>query len=162
MTALTLDELCAWTAEERGKWEAWFPKHPEALAFVLKGDRFGTVAGMVGHIFEAEQRQTYRLASGAVPERKDPVGGTTPELFAAGRKSRAFFRETVARFGPSDWSTVLEFDTPGGKLSITKRKLALHLPLHEMRHWAQIARTVREHDIAPPGKHDLMFSEVLK
>ena len=90
------------------------------------------------------------------------VGGTTPELFAAGRKSRAFYREAVARFGPGDWSTILEFETPGGKLSITKRKLALHLPLHEMRHWAQIARTVREHDLAPPGKHDLMFSEVIK
>ena len=41
MTALTLDELWAWTDEERSKWEAWFPKHPEALTLVLKGDRFG-------------------------------------------------------------------------------------------------------------------------
>jgi uncharacterized damage-inducible protein DinB len=162
MNALTIDELCAWTEEERNKWEAWFPKHPVALAFVLKGDRFGTVAGLVGHIFEAEQRQTHRLVGGLVPERKDPVGGTAPELFAAGRKSRAFYRESVAKLGSADWGTVLEFDSPGGRLSITKRKLALHLPLHEMRHWAQIARTVREHDLAPPGKHDLMFSEVMK
>lgn len=162
MIALTIDELLAWTDEERGKWEQWLPKHPEALAFVLKGDRFGTVAGLVGHIFEAEQRQTYRLAGGPVPERKDPVGGRVPELFAAGRKSRAFFRDTVAKLGTADWATVLEFETPGGKLSITKRKLALHLPLHEMRHWAQIARTVREHDVAPPGRHDLMFSDVIK
>ena len=162
MTTLTLDELLAWTEEERNKWEAWFPKHPEALAFVLKGDRFGTVAGLVGHIFEAEQRQSHRLAGGPVPERKDPVGGTVPELFAAGRKSRAFYRDAVAKLAPNDWATVLEFETPSGKLSVTKRKLALHLPLHEMRHWAQIARTVREHDVAPPGKHDLMFSETMK
>jgi uncharacterized damage-inducible protein DinB len=162
MTALTLDELCGWTEEERDKWEPWFATHPEALGIVLKGDRFGTVAGLVGHIFEAEQRQTHRLAGTTVPERKDPVGGTAPALFAAGRMSRAFFRQTIARLGPADWTTDLTFDTTGGPITVTKRKLALHLTLHEIRHWAQIARTVREHDIAPPGKHDLMFSAVVQ
>lgn len=162
MTALTLEELLAWSDEERGKWEPWFARHPGALGFALKGDRFGTVAGLIGHIFEAEQRQTHRLAGSPVPERQDPVGGTAAELFAAGRRSRGFLRETVARFGAGDWSAILEFDTASGRLSVTKRKLALHLPLHEMRHWAQIARTVREHDVAPPGRHDLMFSEAIK
>lgn len=162
MIALTLDELCAWTEEERGKWEPWFTQHPEALSFTLKGDRFGTIAGLVGHIFEAEQRQTHRLAGTPAPERKDPVGGTTPELFAAGRKSRTFFRASVARLGDADGRAEITFDTLGGPITVTKRKLALHLTLHEARHWAQIARTVREHDLAPPGKHDLMFSDVLK
>ena len=162
MTALTLDELCAWTEEERDKWEPWFAAHPDALGFVLKGDRFGTVAGLVGHIFEAEQRQTHRLAGTPVPERKDPAGGSAPELFRAGRTSRAFFRRTTAGLGAGDWTAELTFDTTGGPITVTKRKLALHLTLHEIRHWAQIARTVREHDLAPPGKHDLMFSGVLK
>lgn len=162
MTALTLDELLAWTDEERAKWEPWFTQRPESLSLVLKGDRFGTIAGLVGHIFEAEQRQTHRLAGTAVPERKDPVGGTTPDLFAAGRRSRASFRDAVARLGDADWRAPLTFDTVTGPITVTKRKLALHLPLHEVRHWAQIARTVREHDLAPPGKHDLMFSDVVK
>lgn len=162
MTALTLDELLAWTEEDRTKWEAWFAQHPEALGLTLKGDRFGTVAGLIGHIFEAEQRQSHRFGGGPVPERKDPAGGSPAELFAVGRRSRAFFRESTSSLTPADWTSTITFDTVGGPITLTKRKLALHLPLHEVRHWAQIARTVREHDIAPPGKHDLMFSEVLK
>lgn len=162
MIALTLDELLAWTDEERGKWEAWLPKHPQALRFVLKGDRFGTVAGLIGHIFEAEQRQSHRFGPGPVPERNDPDGGTSESLFAAGRKSRAFFRESTAKLTPADEAATITFETVGGPITVSKRKLALHLPLHELRHWAQIARTVREHDLAPPGKHDLMFSETMR
>ena len=162
MIDLHLDELLAWTEEERGKWEAWFPAHPEALALVLTGDRVGTVAGLIGHIFEAEQRQSHRFGGGPVPERKDPPGGSAAELFAAGRRSRAFFRESVSALSAADWTAVLTFDTASGPITATKRKLALHLPLHEIRHWAQIARTVREHDLAPPGRHDLMFSDVMK
>ncbi|HVX87740.1 MAG TPA: DinB family protein [Gemmatimonadales bacterium] len=161
MIALQLDELLAWTEEDRAKWETWFAAHPAALAFVLKGDRFGTVGGLVGHIFEAEQRQSHRFGGGPVPERRDPPGGSVAELFAAGRRSRAFYRESISNLTPADWAATLTFETTGGPITITKRKLALHLPLHEVRHWAQIARTVREHDLAPPGRHDLMFSEVV-
>ncbi len=162
MIALQLDELLAWTEEDRAKWEAWSLAHPEAPGIVLKGDRFGTVAGLIGHIFEAEQRQSHRFGGGPVPERKDPPGGSAQELFAAGRRSRAFFRESVSKLSAADWASTITFETVGGPITVSKRKLALHLPLHEVRHWAQIARTVREHDIAPPGRHDLMFSDVLK
>lgn len=162
MTALTLDELLAWTEEEREKWDSWFARHPDALGFVLAGDRFGTVAGLVGHIFEAELRQSHRFGKGPVPERKDPVGGTAPELFAAGRRSRAAFRAATGALTGTAWEEKLTFATVTGEISITKRKLALHLPLHEIRHWAQIARTVREKGLAPPGKHDLMFSEAVE
>lgn len=162
MIALSLEELLAWTEEERAKWEAWLPAHPGALAFVLKGDRFGTVAGLIGHIFEAEMRQSHRFGGGPVPGRNDPDGGSVDSLFAAGRTSRAFFRAESAKLTGAAWEAMLSFETTSGQLHITKRKLALHLPLHEMRHWAQIARTVREHDLAPPGKHDLMFSAVVK
>ena len=162
MIPLQLEELLTWTEEERGKWEAWFPKHPEALAIVLKGDRFGTVSGLIGHIFEAERRQAHRIGGLTVPERKDPPGAGAAELFAAGRAARSFYRAQLEKVSPAGWSEVLTFETPGGSISLTKRKLALHLPLHETRHWAQIARMVREHDIAPPGKHDLMFSQVVK
>ena len=162
MTALTLDELLAWTEEERGKWEPWFAKHPETLNIPLKGDRFGTIGGLVGHIFEAEWRQAHRLTGAPVPERKDPPNAPLAQIFASGRAGRKLFREAIAGMKGDQWNDILAFETPMGALTVSKRKLALHLPLHETRHWAQIARTVREHDIAPPGKHDLMFSGVIK
>lgn len=162
MITITLDELLAWTEEERGKWEAWLPAHPDALSLALKGDRFGTVAGLIGHIFEAENRQSHRFDGGSIPERKDPVGGTVESLFESGRRSRAKFRSATGRMKETDWDRTVKFDTVGGPITVSLRKLALHLPMHEIRHWAQVARTVREHDLAPPGRHDLMFSDVLK
>ena len=158
---LSLDDLWAWTEEERAKWEAWFPAHPEALEFVLRGDKFGTVGGLVGHSFEAEWRQAHRFGAGPVPERKDPVGLGIPELFDYGRRARAFFRAEAAKMSAAAWDETIAFQTASGPVTLTKRKLALHLPLHEIRHWAQIARTVREHDLAPPGRHDFAFSDAV-
>jgi uncharacterized damage-inducible protein DinB len=159
MITLSLDELLAWTEEERGKWESWCASHPEALAFTLRGDRFGTVGGLIGHIFEAEWRQSHRLTGEAVPERVDPANAPARVIFDRGRTSRMAFRAAVAKMSDPAGADLLTFETASGTISVTKRKLALHLPLHEIRHWAQIARTVREHDLAPPGKHDLMFAE---
>jgi len=162
MTALTLDELLAWTDEERAKWEPWFAQHPEALNITLKGDRFGTVGVLVGHIFEAEWRQAHRLGGAPVPDPKDPANAPASQIFAAGRAARKRFREATSGVKGEKWNEMITFVTSIGSLTVTRRKLALHLPLHELRHWAQIARTVREHDIAPPGKHDLLFSEAIK
>lgn len=160
--AITLDELLAWTEEERTKWEGWFAAHPEALAIPLRGDKFGTVGGLIGHIFEAEWRQAHRFGGGPVPERKDPIGLEGKALFEYGRSTRAFFRTEAAKLAERDWTGAIAFTTVSGPVELTRRKLALHLMFHETRHWAQIARAVREHEVAPPGKHDLMFSQIVK
>lgn len=162
MIALTLEELFAWTEEERGKWESWFADHPGALALSLKGDKFGTVGGLIGHIFEAEWRQAHRFGGGPVPERKDPAGLDRVALFDYGRSTRAYIRGEASKLRDPDWSATIGFSTVNGPVELTKRKLVLHLMLHETRHWAQIARTVREHDLAPPGRHDLMFSDSVR
>jgi uncharacterized damage-inducible protein DinB len=38
------------------------------------------------------------------------------------------------------------------------RKLIAHI-LVQIRHWAQVAVTIRQHGLAPPGEHDLLFSK---
>lgn len=162
MVAITLDELLAWTEEERSKWEGWFASHPDALTIPLQGDKFGTVGGLIGHIFEAEWRQAHRFGGGPVPDRKDPTGLGAQALFDYGRSTRGFFRTEAAKLHDHDWTGSIAFTTVSGAVELTRRKLALHLMLHETRHWAQIARAVREHDLAPPGRHDLMFSDTVR
>ena len=62
MIALSLDELLAYTDEERGKWRAWLEAHPEALALRLQpGGRFATVGALIDHIFLVEARHLARL-----------------------------------------------------------------------------------------------------
>jgi uncharacterized damage-inducible protein DinB len=40
---------------------------------------------------------------------------------------------------------------------VSRRKLAAHILLHELRHWAQTAYAARVAGIQPPGEHDLLF-----
>ena len=47
----------------------------------------------------------------------------------------------------------------GFHLRGTARKLVVHILVHEVRHWAQAAVVVRQDGLAPPGDHDLCFSE---
>jgi uncharacterized damage-inducible protein DinB len=43
---------------------------------------------------------------------------------------------------------------------MTRRKLATHVVLHEVRHLAQVAHAARAAGIEPPGEHDLLFCPV--
>ena len=47
----------------------------------------------------------------------------------------------------------------GFRLEGPARKLNAHILVHEIRHWAQIAVTMRQHELAPPGEHDLVLSK---
>ena len=48
-----------------------------------------------------------------------------------------------------------------GTYPLSPRKLLFHMALHEVRHWAQVASTVRMAGFAPPGEHDLFYSKAL-
>jgi hypothetical protein len=52
-------------------------------------------------------------------------------------------------------------DSAGHHRSASTRKVILHALMHEVRHWAQIARLMRERGFAPPGGHDLLMSSAL-
>jgi uncharacterized damage-inducible protein DinB len=57
---------------------------------------------------------------------------------------------------------VMTIDIRGRQWTMTPRKLLLHILVHEIRHWAQIALAVRLSGLEPPGDHDLLFSKALK
>ena len=44
---------------------------------------------------------------------------------------------------------------------MTRRKLLLHILLHEMRHLAQLAYAARIAGHEPPGEHDIFYFEEL-
>ncbi len=66
--AITLDELLAWSAEERAKWLSWLKANPKALELTMQpGGRFPTVASLIDHIFLVEHRHTLRLQRRELP-----------------------------------------------------------------------------------------------
>jgi uncharacterized damage-inducible protein DinB len=163
MIAITLDELLAYSDEERVKWRAWLEQHPQALNMRLQPDgRFATVGALIDHIFLVEARHIARLQRQSVPETSDVAAGNVSALFAYGERVRHALRECVRGIGPEDAATMREFTVQSGTARMTPRKLLLHIAMHETRHWAQIALGVRQTGLAPPGNHDLFYSTALE
>ena len=80
---LTLDELLAWTAEERAKWHVWLKANPAALdVSVQPGGRFPDVGSLVDHTFLVEVRHTCRLQRHDLPSESGVAVGDIAGLFA--------------------------------------------------------------------------------
>jgi len=163
MTAhITLDELLGWTAEERAKWLPWFKSNPAALDVTVQpGGRFPTVGSLIDHIFLVEHRHTARLQSKELPTASGVSAGDVDTLWAYADRGRRAVQEFAPSLSDADLNTPRAVVIPSGTYSMSPRKLLLHMALHEVRHWAQIAAAVRAAGFAPPGDHDLFYSNVM-
>ena len=163
---LTIGELLSYTDEERAKWENWFRTHgndPVKLAVPM--EVHPTVGALIAHCFWAELFYAQWMR-GDLPtqERMKEVieglnGELADELFEFGSASRKAMREAVDEFTEEDWQKTHKVEGPGFELRGSARKLIAHILVHEIRHWAQVALTIRQHGLVPPGDHDLLFSE---
>ena len=159
---LTFRELLDYTAAETRRWEDHFRADPEALALPYAEGATATVAGLVRHIFAVELRHTQRLSGRPVTGYEAVPEGPADALFAAGREARALLEGYLAGATPEDLNAVLEFDTlSAGRQRASKRKLAAHVLLHGVRHWAQLASHLRAAGRPTAWGHDLLFSDAL-
>ena len=162
MIALSLDELLAYTDEERGKWRVWLNDHPAAMDLRLQPDgRFLTVAALIDHIFLVEARHLARLQGTTVPEASGVRPGDADALFAYAARTRDALRGYAARLDEVEAHKLRDFAIQSGTYRMTPRKLLLHICLHETRHWAQIALGARQAGLAPPGNHDFFYSKAV-
>jgi uncharacterized damage-inducible protein DinB len=162
MMTLSLDELLAYTDEEREKWREWLLAHPDALYLRVQPDgRYATVGALVDHIFLVEVRHLARLQQQDVPSASG-VAMEVPALFAYADSGRRGLRNFVAALSDADATAVRTFTVQSGSFSLTPRKLLFHIAFHETRHWAQIALAVRQAGLEPPGNHDLFYSRSLR
>jgi uncharacterized damage-inducible protein DinB len=162
MLALAIDELLAYTDEERGKWRNWLTAHPAAMDLRLQADgRFPTVASLIDHIFLVETRHLARLRGTPVPSDSGVKEGDCDALFAYGAETRDALRAYLRALDEVDAQKPRSFTVQSGTFEMTPRKLLMHIPLHEIRHWAQIALSVRQAGFTPPGNHDLFYSKAL-
>jgi uncharacterized damage-inducible protein DinB len=161
--ALTADELIDYTAWQRAQWRDWLREHPEALALDAgpHGDgRFTSVGDLVKHVFSAEQRYVQRLTGQPLTDLADVPTGSVDALFAAGNDGRRALRGLLANLPPDAWDWPREFIILGHHVTATPRKIVMHVLLHEIRHWAQIATLCRLKGIVPRF-HDFLGSPVM-
>jgi uncharacterized damage-inducible protein DinB len=159
---LSVHELLHYTDEERSRWERWFRQNGEdLLKMPLAGDRESTVGALILHIFGPELRYVQRLRNESLDEYRARPCSHIDELFGFGLETRKAMRQFAQSARPEDWDRMLDFGIAGRHYSASTRKIVLHVLIHELRHWAQVARIMRERGFVPPGDHDLLMSSAL-
>jgi uncharacterized damage-inducible protein DinB len=156
-----LHELLTYSDHERAKWRAWFEADPSRLDLPFqKGGRFPTIGGLLDHVFLVERRHLSRLEGATPPESTGVKPGDLKGLFEYAELVRADFRQFVTTIDDAAASEPFTFTIPTGPMTMSRRKLATHVVLHEVRHLAQVAYAARAAGVEPPGEHDLFFCPV--
>ena len=164
---VTIDELLDHLGEERAKWREWFSVHGDAaLGIALSNETHPSVGALVLHCFWAElfyahlvRGETLTRESDIVQQNRDLPDDQADAVFAFGQCAHDAMRMFADRAGDEEWERLHEIDGPGIRIEGSARKLVSHILVHEIRHWAQIAMVMRQNGLAPPGDHDLIFSD---
>jgi uncharacterized damage-inducible protein DinB len=157
---VALDELLAYSDAERAKWKAWIAADPGRLTLPFHpGGRFPTFASLLDHVFLVERRHLARLQGATPPEATGVAASDWKALFDYGDLVRADFRRFLLDLDQQEASGTLTFggQSATGTFTMTRRKLATHVVLHEVRHLAQLAYAARVAGHEPPGNHDLFY-----
>jgi len=156
-----LPELLTYSDHERAKWRAWVETDPSRLALPFQpGARFPTLGSVLDHVFLVERRHLSRLEGATPPDSTGVPAGDVKALFEYAELVRADFRRFVTTLDDAAAAQVFTFTLPTGSQTMTRRKLATHVVLHEVRHLAQVAHAARAAGVEPPGEHDLFFCPV--
>jgi uncharacterized damage-inducible protein DinB len=145
---LDYDHLLEYTDWQRESWQAWFIRQrPGTLAVSTGPDgdgRLNTVGEVVRHIFSAETRYVQRLTDQPLIDASAlPATDDIDALFAFGRESRSSLRTYIATLPPDQLDVSRELTIVDVVRRVTPRKILVHVVLHEVRHWAQIATILR-------------------
>lgn len=161
---LTYAELLRYTQEERDKWRGFFTAHPDAMETEVQpaGGRYSTVGSLIDHIFLVERRHLQRLGNVPVDTKTGLSGHHVAPLFDYGASVRRELEQYVSDLDDFVADEPRAFTVATGDFVLTPRKLLFHCLIHETRHWAQIALSLRRASVDPPGNHDLFFSKALK
>lgn len=161
---LTLDDLLDYTVWERQKWHDWLRQHGNEVLKISAGahgdGRFTTVGDLVRHIFSAEIRYIDRLSGRALTDTASIPNDDIEALFQFGEQSRKELRGFLETFRPEKWDVPEDHKLGNHVLTLTPRKIVVHVVLHEIRHWAQIATLLRLNGLSGEF-HDFLFSPVM-
>jgi len=161
---LSLNELMDYTDWEREKWHAWLRQHGDEVLKISAGPhgdgRFKTVGDLVRHMFSAEKRYIDRLSGRALTDTASVPNDDIEALFQFSQQSRKDLREFVERFPVQEWDVPQDHKILNYFLRATPRKIIVHILVHEIRHWAQIATLFRLNGLTDEF-HDFLFSPAM-
>lgn len=141
---LSADKLVAWNDETAQRWRKFIAGKPIVLSLLCDIRNGKTVADTLQHIVAVELRYAQRLAGLPESPYEEIPKNSIDSLMAA--HDLAFFLVRNLLSNPDyDWSTELAFDTiSAGRLRASRETILIHLTLHSIRHYAQLATLVRQ------------------
>lgn len=161
---LMLEDLIEYTDWERGKWREFLRAHGDELLKLGVGShgdgRFESVGDVVRHIFAAEKRYIDRLSGREITDTSGLASDKSEVLFDFGAQSRKQLKEFIASFPAEQWDEALELNLMNRTIRATPRKIVVHVLMHEIRHWPQIATLLRLNGIVGELR-DFLFSPVM-
>jgi uncharacterized damage-inducible protein DinB len=113
---------------------------------------------VLDHVFLVERRHLTRMQGGQLPEKTGVQPGDWHGLLAYAEAARADLRGYLGGLTEQAAGQWMTFTVQSGTFTMTRRKLASHILLHEIRHLAQIAYAARLAGHAPPGEHDFFYA----
>jgi len=162
--SLSLNELMDYTDWERQKWHDWLRQHGDEVLKISAGPhgdgRFKTVGDVMRHMFAAEKRYIVRLSGRSLTDAASIPNDDIEALFRFSQQSRKDLREFVETFPTQKWDVPQDHKMLNNVLTATPRKIVVHILLHEIRHWAQIATLFRLNGLVEDF-HDFLFSPVM-
>ena len=161
---LSLSDLIDYTDWERQKWYDRLSQQSDAVLKTSIGShgdgRFSTVGDLVRHIFSAEKRYVERLLGQPLTDTSSVPADNLEALFQFGDESRGELKGFVEAFPVEKWDVPFEFKLMNSVLRVTPKKIIVHVLVHEMRHWAQIATLLRLNGMTGEF-HDFLFSPAM-
>lgn len=159
MTAgIELRELLAYSSHERAKWREWVAADPRRMETPFQpGARFPTIGSLFDHIFLVERRHLSRLEGGTPPDSTGIKPQDWSALFEYADLVRADLEKYIADMDETEARQTMTITVQSGTQVMSRRWLAAHILLHEMRHLAQIAYALRASGHEPPGRHDIFY-----
>lgn len=158
---ISFEDLLRYEEEQLEKWRELFTKRPHLLQ--LEASPTENVAGVLFHIFVAEHHSAQRLLGEMMTPKNEFRQTTVDELFAIATQAHAKMRQFLARQDSVSMEELRTYPSHTlGEFSATPKKLLMHALIHAIRHWAQVARVLRENGQRTDFSHDVLFSKAIQ
>jgi uncharacterized damage-inducible protein DinB len=152
------EKLVAWNDANAQHWRDFILANPTVF-FQLCDIRNGkTIADTLQHIVAVELRYAQRLAGLPESPYEEIPKNSIDSLHAAHELALDLIRNLLAN-PDYDWSTEIICDTiSAGRLRASRETILVHLTLHSMRHYAQLATLVRQQGFKTTWPMDYLFA----
>ena len=164
MNGVSFKELLRYTDLETAKWHTFLKDAgPATLDLAIDTAGQKDLRGVLLHIFAVELRYSERLLESEVTAYDKLPTASLDDLFGIHTRARQNIDQWMAKADERDMAKVLTFPTmTAGTLSASKRKCLIHALLHGVRHWAQVANTLRIKGYMQDWGHDFLFTDALE